>query len=236
MHKTGTIVRWNPDRAFGFIRSADTPADVFFHLRDFRSPAPPREGLAVAYEEIHVGGKGPRAMAVQPMQAVPPMPAVAPLATRATRVHPESQRAPRPPSQHTARRPPPPHTRRNRTGDHTLPRASAVPILALTAVWAGLLTRGWWSGLIPLWGLGALVAVNLLTALVYVIDKGAAQQGRWRTQESHLHLLGLAGGWPAAWWAQQALRHKTRKPAFRVTYWATVMMHCTGLATMVLFS
>ena len=52
--------------------------------------------------------------------------------------------------------------------------------------------------------LGAALAVNLLTFLVYAIDKRAAQNGQWRTKESHLHLLSLAGGWPGAWFAQQS--------------------------------
>jgi cold shock CspA family protein len=65
MTKYGSIVRWDATRAFGFIRSADSAGDVFFHVRDYRGSTPPREGLAVVFEEIHVGGKGPRAMAVR---------------------------------------------------------------------------------------------------------------------------------------------------------------------------
>ena len=66
MQKTGQITRWDAERAFGFIRSPDSVADVFFHLRDFQGPVTPRMGMAVVFEEIHVGGKGPRAMAVRP--------------------------------------------------------------------------------------------------------------------------------------------------------------------------
>jgi len=47
MQKQGTVIRWDATRAFGFIRSPGTSADVFFHVRDFRGSAPPREGLAV---------------------------------------------------------------------------------------------------------------------------------------------------------------------------------------------
>ena len=65
MQKQGTVVRWNAERAFGFIRSPASAADVFFHIRDFRGTTPPREGLTVVFEEIHGGGKGPRATAVQ---------------------------------------------------------------------------------------------------------------------------------------------------------------------------
>ena len=65
MQKQGTVVRWNAERAFGFIRSPASAADVFFHVRDYRGATPPREGLAVVFEEIRGGDKGPRATAVQ---------------------------------------------------------------------------------------------------------------------------------------------------------------------------
>ena len=58
--------------------------------------------------------------------------------------------------------------------------------------------------------------------------------GMWRTKESHLHLLALAGGWPAAWLAQQTLRHKSQKAAFRAVYALTVVAHCGALAAWLL--
>ena len=68
MKKQGIVRRWDAARGFGFIRSPGTSADVFFHARDFRGNGgrTPVEGMAVSYDEIHVGGKGPRAMAVNP--------------------------------------------------------------------------------------------------------------------------------------------------------------------------
>jgi len=80
----------------------------------------------------------------------------------------------------------------------------------------------------------AMAALNLVTFLSYALDKSAAQSGGWRTSEKQLHLLALLGGWPAAWWAQQWLRHKSRKQEFRSMYWATVLLHCAGLGTLVL--
>jgi len=70
MYKQGKVVRWEADKGFGFIRSPNTDANVFFHIRDFRGPGSPGVGMAVAFEEIHVGGKGPRAMAVSAVGAV----------------------------------------------------------------------------------------------------------------------------------------------------------------------
>ena len=106
MQKQGTVIRWDATRAFGFIRSPDTSADVFFHVRGYRGSAAPREGLAVVYEEIHVGGKGPRAMAVQPAaqaggatRPAPSAPATAPPRKA------QHARAPAPPSAPRRERP-----------------------------------------------------------------------------------------------------------------------------------
>ncbi|MDP3638593.1 MAG: DUF1294 domain-containing protein, partial [Azonexus sp.] len=63
----------------------------------------------------------------------------------------------------------------------------------------------------------------------YALDKSAAQGGRWRTQESTLHLLALIGGWPGALIAQNRLRHKSRKTSFQLVFWMTVLLNCGGL-------
>lgn len=70
-----------------------------------------------------------------------------------------------------------------------------------------------------------LVLVSLLTIGLYRSDKRRAQTGAWRIQESQLHLLELAGGWAAAFWAQQFLRHKTRKTSFQIVFWAIILLH-----------
>lgn len=102
------------------------------------------------------------------------------------------------------------------------------------ALWAGLLAYGTWTGRLPLWLLGAAVGLNLLTFLIYAMDKSAAQSRQWRTKESTLHALALAGGWPAAWFAQQWLRHKSSKTEFRLVYWVTVVVSCAGLGAWVM--
>ena len=83
----------------------------------------------------------------------------------------------------------------------------------------------------PAW---QILLYYLLTSAVaffaYWLDKSAARNGRWRIPESRLHLLGLLGGWPGAWVAQRALRHKTRKQPFQTIYWITVVLHCALLA------
>ncbi|WP_394173737.1 DUF1294 domain-containing protein [Thalassotalea litorea] len=67
------------------------------------------------------------------------------------------------------------------------------------------------------------LGVSLFTYLAYATDKHSSERGGKRTQESSLHLLSTIGGWPGAAFAQQILRHKTKKPSFRVVYWLTVI-------------
>lgn len=226
MRTHGIIRRWDAGKGFGFIQGAHS-AQVFFHVRDFRGAAAPTEGMQVEYEEIHVGGKGPRAMDVRPRSGPNPSP---------------SPHKPRTHSTHSARpsprrevRQPAPATARRSAAHPTLaaPKGAALAQVLMLA-WLALLLWCIWTQRFPLWWLGAVAALNLVTFFTYALDKSAAQQGRWRTKESHLHLLALLGGWPAAWWAQQWLRHKSRKQEFRSVYWGTVLLNCAALAALTL--
>lgn len=222
MTKHGTIVRWDATRAFGFIRSGDSVGDVFFHVRDYRGATPPRAGLAVVFEEIHVGGKGPRAMAVRTASS----PHGAAQDARST----DSRRAHRPAQAKRSA----PAGRSPRQGKAPSPATGASLAYGLMLGWAALLVWGLWTQRLPLWTLAALAALNVVTLWLYAADKNAARAGRWRIPESNLHLLSLLGGWPAAWLAQQNMRHKSSKTEFRAVYWCTIVLHCGALAWVVL--
>lgn len=71
--------------------------------------------------------------------------------------------------------------------------------------------------------------LSIFTFVAYAFDKSKAQNGRWRTPESTLHGLALAGGWPGAAIAQQLLRHKSKKREFRRVFWLTVVLNISGL-------
>jgi len=72
----------------------------------------------------------------------------------------------------------------------------------------------------------ALYAVASAACFIaYALDKSAARQGRRRTPERTLLLLGLAGGWPGGLAAQQLLRHKSSKTSFLVKFWLTVIVN-----------
>lgn len=82
--------------------------------------------------------------------------------------------------------------------------------------------------LLPVEVLFWYLATSTLAFIFYAVDKSAAEKGRWRTPENHLHLLSVIGGWPGAWYAQQKLSHKSSKATFKRVYWLTVSLNIMG--------
>jgi uncharacterized membrane protein YsdA (DUF1294 family) len=68
-----------------------------------------------------------------------------------------------------------------------------------------------------------LIAVNLVTLGMYAYDKIAARGTYLRVPELTLHVLGLAGGTPAALLGQWRFRHKTIKSSFRVKFFLIII-------------
>lgn len=236
MHQHGSIVRWDSTRGFGFIRSASTQTDVFFHVRDFHGAPEPVLRMAVEYQEIHVGGKGPRAMAVRARGAAQPAGSHPAQPGNPGKGSPALRNAGQGTRTRSSHRPAaaPRSAHRSRSTAPTAPspaRAAGTALFQLLVLcWLALLGWGLWSGQLPLWTAGAFVGLNLLTVWTYTSDKRAARAGTQRASENQLHLLSLLGGWPAAWLAQQNLRHKTSKASFRAVYWLTIALHCCALA------
>jgi uncharacterized membrane protein YsdA (DUF1294 family) len=85
------------------------------------------------------------------------------------------------------------------------------------------------AGKLPTAILGWYIAASAAAFVAYWRDKWAAQSGQWRTPESTLHFLALAGGWPGAIAAQRFLRHKSRKQAFQFSFRVSVLFNCVAL-------
>lgn len=77
----------------------------------------------------------------------------------------------------------------------------------------------------PRWIVGYVVVVSGITFWAYWRDKRKAVGGEWRTPESVLHLAEILGGWPAAFLAQRAFRHKISKASYQATFWLIVVLH-----------
>ena len=78
---------------------------------------------------------------------------------------------------------------------------------------------------VPDWVGGLYLVASAVCFVVYSVDKAAAVAGRWRVSEGTLIILGAAGGWPGAIIAQQILRHKSNKAAFRSAFWGSVVVN-----------
>lgn len=86
------------------------------------------------------------------------------------------------------------------------------------------------AGKIPWLVFGLYLGLSGITFIAYALDKSAARNQRQRTRESTLHMFALFGGWPGALVAQQVLRHKSKKEAFRNTFRMTVLLNCGAFA------
>jgi uncharacterized membrane protein YsdA (DUF1294 family) len=78
---------------------------------------------------------------------------------------------------------------------------------------------------------GVLLVYGLMSAVAFAMywsDKRRAHRGDWRIPEATLHTIELFGGWPGAWIAQRALRHKSSKRSYRMVFWVIVMGHAAG--------
>lgn len=102
----------------------------------------------------------------------------------------------------------------------------AIPAFALLFAVVALV----WT--VPSWVAGLYLGASVVCFIVYATDKSAAAADRWRVREDTLLTLGLVGGWPGAIIAQQVLRHKSTKAAFRARFWATVVANVLGFVAL----
>ena len=103
------------------------------------------------------------------------------------------------------------------------PHLQPMQILCVAYIFliAGLSFFGFLSGMLVL----LLCLINAMTYWCYAQDKEAAQLGNQRIPEQVLHSLSFLGGWPAAWLAQQRLRHKTQKQPFKRIFYCTIFFN-----------
>jgi uncharacterized membrane protein YsdA (DUF1294 family)/cold shock CspA family protein len=106
---------------------------------------------------------------------------------------------------------------------------ASTSLLLLAVGFLGAVATLVFLGKLPPTVLWADLGLSVVTFIAYALDKWAARADRWRTKESTLHMLGLAGGWPGALVAQQVLRHKSKKQSFQTAFWFTVAVNCAGL-------
>lgn len=60
-----------------------------------------------------------------------------------------------------------------------------------------------------------LIVINIVTFLVYGVDKFKAKKGKWRIPEVTLLLLAVVGGSVGAWLGMKVWHHKTLHKKFK---------------------
>lgn len=75
------------------------------------------------------------------------------------------------------------------------------------------------------------LAINILTFILWGVDKQRAKSGQWRISERTLITLACMGGAGGALSGMLGFRHKTRKPRF----WVLVSLACILHASLILF-
>ncbi len=78
----------------------------------------------------------------------------------------------------------------------------------------------------------AYLVVSIATFAMFARDKRAARRRLPRTPERVLHTLELLGGWPGALAAQRLLRHKSRKPSYRLVLALIICAHLIAWAAL----
>ena len=69
--------------------------------------------------------------------------------------------------------------------------------------------------IVPLTIIKILIGANVLTFLVYGLDKWKAKRAKWRIREAALLTLAVLGGSIGAWLGMKVWHHKTQHKKFK---------------------
>lgn len=84
-------------------------------------------------------------------------------------------------------------------------------------------------------GILYLIAINIVTFIIFGWDKFKAKSGGWRVPEKTLLAFAAAGGSIGALIGMKVFRHKTRKAKFTVLVPMILAAQCVGILMIVRF-
>ena len=70
-----------------------------------------------------------------------------------------------------------------------------------------------------------LITINIITFILYALDKYNAIHGKWRIRELVLLLFAIIGGAIGAILAMKTFRHKTKKAKFTIGIPVILLIH-----------
>jgi uncharacterized membrane protein YsdA (DUF1294 family) len=81
-----------------------------------------------------------------------------------------------------------------------------------------------------------LIALNVVTFVVYGLDKWKATHGKWRISEATLLILAAVGGSIGAWCGMKVWHHKTLHKKFRYGIPAIIVLQIAAIVYFGFFS
>lgn len=202
MKLQGKIVNWNDKKGFGFVVPSGGGERAFVHIKAFNTRVRrPADGDVIQYELVQGKNKRYQASRVRLVEQGAGLNRRAGL-NRATNTKTTVSARPK--------------------RAHSL----GTKLVIVFGIGLGISVL---AKRLPIAVLGVYAVMSMVAFIVYAMDKSAAQQGRWRTKETTLHLLSLLGGWPGAYFAQVTLRHKSSKKGFKIVYFGTVLFNIGAL-------
>lgn len=203
--KHGTVIRWNDDKGFGFIRNDHDNSEIFFHIRDYRGKQRPEIGEKIFFI-LDADKQGrPCAKNVQEFDFV-----VQKVAEQTQRNQMRRERE-----------------EQRSEADNIL---NGVAIFALVFYGAMSIFCFLSNKDIAKFIFLAYTATSIITYFMYWNDKNKAHNGEWRTPEANLHLWAVLGGWIGASFAHKLLNHKSRKTEFRIVFYITIIINIFAVA------
>ncbi|MDN2662559.1 DUF1294 domain-containing protein [Psychromonas sp. 14N.309.X.WAT.B.A12] len=88
---------------------------------------------------------------------------------------------------------------------------------------------------LPSWSLLFMAAINVLSVVLYGMDKLAAIKQWQRTPEKHFHYLALFSGWPGSLAGQMLFNHKTTKVSFRRYFYLMIFFNVASTAAYIYY-
>lgn len=205
MRFEGSLIQWNDERGFGWIKADGGGDKIFVHISAFE----PRPSVD---QRPQVGQKLEFAVGMDKGRK------------RAEQVRWRSAR-PAPAKSSSA----PPSRSRAGAASGGGWHASAQFSYGVLLAWLLLLLVCTLIWGVPQWLWPGYALMSALTLALYRQDKWAATHGKWRIAEKTLQTMALLGGWPGAVLGQQWLRHKSSKTAFQLKFWLLVLAHVTAM-------
>lgn len=209
----GKIIKWDDDKGFGFILSADDSKNIFVHIKSFkdRNVRPEINQNVTFTIQNDTNGKVSAINVSRPTDN--------PLKNRLDRDNVKNILK---------------HRQHNTNSIPITEKSTQLPIFYILIILSYVLFLFHFTfkeGKLPPYITIIYIFMGIITYFSYYTDKLNAIKSERRVSEKTLLTLSLLGGWIGALIAQHKFRHKTQKMSFQISFWTTVFFNILLLSS-----